>query len=46
MARAIDVLREDVRVSQPRLTLEVSANGGDVSVSFARVDLAQHIVEP
>jgi hypothetical protein len=45
MARAIDVLGENMRVRQPSLAFEVRPNGGDVGVCFARIDLAQHIVE-
>jgi hypothetical protein len=45
MAGSIDVLGEDMRIRQPRLAFEIRPNGSDVGVCFARIDLAQDVVE-
>ena len=45
MARAIDVLGENMGLRHPRLAFEIRPNGSDVGVCFARIDLAQYVVE-
>ncbi len=45
VTRAIDVFGEHMRLRQPRLAFEIGTDGRDMGVCFARIDLAQHVVE-
>jgi hypothetical protein len=45
VARAIDVLGENMGLRHPRFAFEIRPNGSDVGVCFARIDFAQNVVE-